>query len=53
MTGTGSSSHLPAAPGRSIDQFVEVIGSVPAGAPFDPPERAAFDAIVAGLGPAA
>jgi Metallo-beta-lactamase superfamily len=44
-------SHLPAASGRSIDQFVKVIGSVPAGAPFDPPDQAAFDAIAAGLSP--
>jgi hypothetical protein len=47
------SSHLPAASGRSIDQFIKVIGSVPAGAPFDPPDQATFDTIVAGLGPAA
>lgn len=44
------SSHLPAASGQSIDQFVKVIESVPAGEPFVPPDQEAFDAIVAGLG---
>ena len=39
--------------GPSIDQFVQVIESVPADEPFVPPDQAAFDTIVAGLGPAA
>ena len=39
--------------GPSIDQFVQVIESVSADEPFVPPDQAAFDTIVAGLGPAA
>jgi glyoxylase-like metal-dependent hydrolase (beta-lactamase superfamily II) len=44
------SSHLPAASGQSIDQFVKVIESAPTGEPFIAPDQEAFDAIVAGLG---
>ncbi len=47
------SSHLPAASGRTVGRFVEVIASVPSAPPFVPPDRAAFTAIFAALGAAA
>jgi hypothetical protein len=43
------SGHLPAAVGR-IDEFLELVASVPDAEPFVPPDAAAFNAILAGIG---
>jgi glyoxylase-like metal-dependent hydrolase (beta-lactamase superfamily II) len=43
------SSHLPAATGR-VEQFLDVVGSVPEAEPFVAPDAGAFDEIVALLG---
>ena len=44
------SSHLPASTGQ-LDAFLKIIESVPDAEPFMPPDHAAFDAIVAQMGP--
>jgi glyoxylase-like metal-dependent hydrolase (beta-lactamase superfamily II) len=40
------SSHLPAAPGSMMEQFVTTIARVPAGAPFIGPDQAALEAML-------
>lgn len=43
------SSHLPAATGTSLGQFLKVLESVPDADPFVAPDQEAFKAIVAGM----
>lgn len=43
------SSHLPAAPGTSLEQFTELLRSVPDADPFEAPDSEAFAAIAAEL----